>query len=210
MAGGWWRVVGGGWQVAGGGWQVAGGRWRVAGGGWQVAGGGWRVAGGRWQVAGGRWRVAGGGWRVAGGGWRVAGGRWWVAGGGGQNNDVGLYHSLNCIFSSATETKSHDDSLPLCHDNRILRFCRNARQLDLGESRSPTQIFKRNLLHASHGLWAYVCAFRPGLMVTMAMVMMAMVMMAMVMVSVMVIIVPEALRQVDWLRQSFYRLSAFY
>jgi hypothetical protein len=33
------------------------------------------------------------------------------------------------------------------------------------------------------------------------MVMMAMVMMAMVMVSVMVIIVPEALRQVDWLRQ---------
>jgi len=78
--------------------------------------------------------------------------------------------------------------------------------LDLGESRSPTQIFQQNLLLASHGLWAYVCAFGPGLMVMMVMVMMAMAMMemimtAMVMVSVMVIIVPEALRQVSWLRQ---------
>jgi hypothetical protein len=49
------------------------------------------------------------------------------------------------------------------------------------------------MLSAFHGFWAYVCAFGPGLMV-----MMAMVMMAMVMVSVMV---PEALRQVGWLRQ---------
>jgi hypothetical protein len=32
--------------------------------------------------------------------------------------------------------------------------------LDLGESRSPTQIFQRNLLRVSHPLWAYVCAFR--------------------------------------------------
>jgi len=31
--------------------------------------------------------------------------------------------------------------------------------LDLGESRSPTQIFQRNLLRVSHRLWAYVCAF---------------------------------------------------
>jgi len=68
----------------------------------------------------------------------------------------------------------------------------------LGESRSPTKIFQRNLLPASHRLWAYVCAFGPGLM---AMVMKAMVMLAMVMVSVMVIIVSEALRQVGWLRQ---------
>jgi hypothetical protein len=91
-------------------------------------------------------------------------------------------------------------------DNCSLRFCRNGRQLDLGDSRSPTQIVQPNLLLASHGLWAYVCAFGPGLMVMMVMVMMAMVMMAMVMtamviVSVMVIIVPEALRQVGWLRQ---------
>jgi len=82
-------------------------------------------------------------------------------------------------------------------DNCSLRFCRNGRQLDLGESRSPTQIFQGNLLLASHGLWAYVCVLGPGLMVMMAMVMMAMAMAAMVMV----IIVPEALRQVGWLRQ---------
>jgi len=91
-------------------------------------------------------------------------------------------------------------------DNCSLRFHRKGRQFELGESRSPTQIFQRNLLPASHGLWAYVCVFWPGLMVMMAMVMMAMVMMAMVlmamvMASVMVIIVPEALRQVGWLRQ---------
>ena len=79
--------------------------------------------------------------------------------------------------------------------------CRNGRQLDLGESKSPTQIFQRNLVLASHGLWAYVSALEPGLIVMMAMVMMAMVMTAMVMVSVMVIIVPVALRQLGWLRQ---------
>jgi hypothetical protein len=77
-------------------------------------------------------------------------------------------------------------------DNWSLTFCRNCRQLDLGESRSPTQIFLWNQLPACHRFWAYVCAFGPGLMVMMAMVMMAMVM---------VIIVPEALRQVGWLCQ---------
>jgi len=86
-------------------------------------------------------------------------------------------------------------------DNCSLRFCWNGTQLDLGESKSPTQIFQQNLLLASHGLWVYVCAFGPGLMVMMAMVMMVMVMTTMVMVSVMVIIVPEALRQVGWLCQ---------
>jgi hypothetical protein len=54
-----------------------------------------------------------------------------------------------------------------------------------------------------------VYAFGPGLTV-----MMAMVMMAMVMVLVVVTIVPEALRQVGWLRQrqhpSFHRLRAFF
>jgi hypothetical protein len=43
--------------------------------------------------------------------------------------------------------------------------------LDIGESRSPTQIFQRNLLLASHRLWAYVCAFGPGLMVMIALAM---------------------------------------
>ena len=42
-------------------------------------------------------------------------------------------------------------------DNCILRFCRKGRQLDLGESRSPTQIFLRNQLPASRRFWAYVC-----------------------------------------------------
>jgi len=95
-------------------------------------------------------------------------------------------------------------------DTWCLGFCRKGRQLDLGESRSPTQIFQRNLLLASHGLWACVCAFGPGLMVIVAMVIMAMMMTAMVMVSVVVVIVPEALRQVGWLCQSFYRLRSFY
>ena len=31
--------------------------------------------------------------------------------------------------------------------------------MDVGESRSPTQIFQRNLLRVSHPLWAYVCGF---------------------------------------------------
>jgi hypothetical protein len=78
-------------------------------------------------------------------------------------------------------------------DNCIFIFCRNGIQFELGESRSLTQIFQRNLLLASDRLWAYVCAIGPGLMEMMAMVM-AMVMTAMVMVSVMVIIVPEAVR----------------
>ena len=59
----------------------------------------------------------------------------------------------------------------------------------------------RNLLRASNGLWAYVCAFGSGLMVMIAKAMMAMVMMVMVMVLGIVIIVPEALRQVGWLLQ---------
>jgi hypothetical protein len=112
-------------------------------------------------------------------------------------------------------------------DNCILPLRRKGKQLDLGESRSPTQIVQQNLLPASHRLWAYVCAFGPGLvaimaivmiaklmmamvmmvmvmmaMVMMAMVMMVMVMMAMVMMAmvlVMVITVPVALRQVGWL-----------
>jgi hypothetical protein len=72
-------------------------------------------------------------------------------------------------------------------DNCSLRFCRNGRELDLGESRSPTQIIQWNLLLAFHRLWAYVYAIGAdgdhgeGMMV-------------MMMVSVMVIIVPEAIR----------------
>ena len=56
-------------------------------------------------------------------------------------------------------------------DNCSLRFCRKGRQLDLGESRSPTQIFQRNLLPASHQLCVIGCALGPGMMVMMAMAM---------------------------------------
>ena len=80
-------------------------------------------------------------------------------------------------------------------DNCSLRFRRKGRQFELGESRSPIQIFQKNLQPTSHRLWAYVCEFSLGLMVIMAMVM-AMMMIAMVMVLVMVITVLEALRQV--------------
>jgi len=44
-------------------------------------------------------------------------------------------------------------------DNCSLTFCRTGRQLDLGESRSPTKIFQWNLLVASHQMWAYVYTF---------------------------------------------------
>jgi len=50
-------------------------------------------------------------------------------------------------------------------DNCSVRFCRKGRQLDLGESRSPTQSSQRNSLPASHQLWVYVCTFGPGQMV---------------------------------------------
>jgi len=47
-------------------------------------------------------------------------------------------------------------------DNCSLRFCRTGRQLDLGESRSLTQICQQNLMPALLRLWAYVCEFRSG------------------------------------------------
>ena len=43
-------------------------------------------------------------------------------------------------------------------NNRRLRFPKKGRQLDLGESRSRTQIVQWNLLLASDRLWVYVCA----------------------------------------------------
>ena len=130
-----------------------------------------------------------------------AGGEWWVA-----EIMMSVYIIVWTLFLAWPPRR--DLTMPHGYgvDNCSLRFCTNGRQLDIRESRSPTQIFQRNLLAASHRWRVYVCVFGLGLMVTMAMVMMAMVMMAMVMipvvmVSVTVIIVPEALRQVGWLRQ---------
>jgi hypothetical protein len=54
-----------------------------------------------------------------------------------------------------------DLTMPHGHgvDNCSLRFYKKGRQLDLGESRSLTQIFQWNQLLASHRLWVYVYAF---------------------------------------------------
>jgi len=103
--------------------------------------------------------------------------------------------------------------------NCRLRFCRKGTQLDIGETRSQTQIRQQHLLLAFHQLYEHALTFCLRLMIMMAMVMLAMVMLAMVimlmlikvrelmaivmmaivMVSVIFTIVPEALRQVDWL-----------
>jgi hypothetical protein len=48
------------------------------------------------QMVCGEQCLVGGVWHVAGGGWRVVYG--------GQNHDVGRYHSLNLIFSVPTAT----------------------------------------------------------------------------------------------------------
>ena len=132
----------------------------------------------RGQAPGGRWREADGGRRVAAAEIMTS-------------VDIIVWTLFLARPPRRDLTKPHGHGV----DNSSLTFCRKGRQLDLGESKSPTQIFQRNLLPASHRLWAYVCVFGLGLMV-----MIAMVMMAMVMVSVVVIIVPEALRQEGCLR----------
>jgi len=163
---------------------VADARHREAWGRLRVASSvGWVASSVRWAACG-MWQVAGSGWRAA-----------------------EIMTSVDIIVWILSLARPPRRNLTMPHDHGVdncsLRFCKNGRQLDLGDSRSPTQIVQRNLLLASHRLWAYVCAFRPGLMVMKAVVMMAMVMMAivMMMVSVVVIIVPEALRQVGWLCQ---------
>jgi hypothetical protein len=95
-------------------------------------------------------------------------------------------------------------------DNYSLRFCRKGRQLDLRESRSPTQFSQRNLQPVSNRFWAYGYPSGLGLMVMMVMVMTVMVMMVMVMMVM--VMVPKALSQVGWLcqcqSQSINRLRA--
>jgi len=79
--------------------------------------------------------VAGSVWRAV---WRAVCGGWGMIGGG--KHDVGQCHSLNLIFGALTATGSHDFSV-IGVDNCSLRFCGKGRQLNLGESRPPTQIF---------------------------------------------------------------------
>ena len=60
------------------------------------------------RVAGGDWWALFGGQHVACGVCQIAGGVWW------PNHDVGRYHTLNPIFSSATVTRSHNASCSWC------------------------------------------------------------------------------------------------
>jgi len=150
--------------------------------------------------------------QVPGTGRQMAGGRWHMV--------AEIMTSVDIIVWTVSLTRPPWQDLTMPHghgvDNCSLRIRRKGRQFELGESRSPTQIFQRNLVLTSHWLWAYVCAFGLGLMqmVTTAMVMALVMAMAMVMVLVIVIRVPEVLIQVGWLRQcqhqSFHRLRAFY
>ena len=161
-------------------------------------------------IAGARHQEAGGGWRVEGGRWRVADGAWRMVA------EIVTLVDITVWILSLGRPPWQDLTMPYGHgvDNCSLKLCSNGRQFKLGESRSPTLIFQRNLLPSSHRLWAYVCAFSLGLMEMMATAMAIAMAMAIVMVLVIVIIVPEVLRQVGWLRQcqhqSFHRLRAFY
>ena len=78
-------------------------------------------------------------------------------------------------------------------DNCNLRFCRNGRQLDLGESRSLTQFSQRSLQPLPCRFWAYVCSSGLGLMVTLVMVRV---------VVIVTVMEPKALSQVGWLAMS--------
>jgi len=93
-----------------------------------------------------RRQAPGGGWRVAGGGWRI------VA-------DIMTLVDIIVWTLSLACPPRRDLTMPHRHgvDNCRLRFCRKRRHLDLGESRSRTQIFQRYLLPASHRLWVCVC-----------------------------------------------------
>ena len=82
-----------------------------------------------------------GGWREVCGVWRVAGGRRCML--------AEIMTSVDIIVRtlSLAWPPRQDLTMPQGHrvDNWSLRFCRKRRQLDLGESRSPTQFSLRNL-----------------------------------------------------------------
>jgi len=95
-------------------------------------------AGGMRRVACGEQCLVGGVWHVVGGGWRVA----------------EILTSVDIIVRTLSRARPPRRDLTMPHghgvDNCSLRFCKKGRQLDLGESRSPIQIFQWNLLLASH------------------------------------------------------------
>jgi hypothetical protein len=87
---------------------------------------------------------------------RVVGGGWLVAA-------AEIMTSVDIIVGTLFLVRPPRRDLAIHHghgvDNCSLRFYKNGRRLDLGESRSPTQIFEWNRLLASHRLWVYVSAF---------------------------------------------------
>jgi len=91
----------------------------------------------------------------------LVGGVWHVVGGGWQVSKILTSVSIIVWTLSLARPPRRDLTMPHGHgvDNCSLRFCKKGRQLDLGESRSPIQIFQWNLLLPSHRLWVYVRAF---------------------------------------------------
>jgi len=96
-------------------------------------------------------------WWVACGMWQVVGRKWQVA---------KIMTSVYIIVWLLSFTRPPRRNLTMPHDHGVgnwsLRFCRNGRQLDRAERRSPTQIFQWYLLLASHGLWACVSIWAGG------------------------------------------------
>jgi len=164
----------------------------------------------RHQAPGGMRQVAYVGQWLVGGMWQVVCGTWWAA------YDGWIMTSVDIIVWTLSSARPpwQDPTIPLCCgvDNRSIRFRSKGRQLELGESRSPIEIFQRNLVPAPNWLWPYVRSFGLGLMEMMAMAMANAKAMALAMVLVILIIVPEVLIQVGWLHQcqhqSFHRLWA--
>jgi len=85
---------------------------------------------------------------------QVAGGGRWEVGGGRRVSAADIITSVDIIVWTSLSAWTLRPDLTIAHGygvhNYILRFCNKGRQLDLGESRSPTQIFQQNLLRTSH------------------------------------------------------------
>jgi len=102
----------------------------VSYGGQYLVGGGRREACGVWQVAGGRWRIL-----------------------------AEIMTSVDMVVCTLSLARPPWQDLTMLQghgvDNCSLRFCRKGRQLDLAESRSPTQFSQRNVQPVSRRFWAY-------------------------------------------------------
>jgi len=143
------------------------------------------MAGGDWQEVQGRRQGARGVWCVAGSGWHIL-------------TEIIISVDKVVRYFSLVCPPRHNFMMADGHgvENCSLRFCKKGEQLDLGKSKSRTQLSLWKLEQLSPQFW-YVWAFDLGLKVMMAMVM-----------------VLKAISQVGWLYQcqchSFSRLKASY